>query len=435
MWSFGENTHGQLGHGDELQSTNVVTSPRLIRSLLSRRIRCSFVSAGWTHSACIGAAVDGDEPSIARIFTWGDNRHLQLGHAAPANGSSAAGASTAHHAAATPRPVALPSSHAAAQVHCGWRHTVALTSDGSVFSWGNNAHGQLSLGDFSSRAQPTLVQIASGSARALVALACAEVTVGWKHTLLMTRDRKQLYAAGSNAFGQLGSIAAAVESAAPAAASAKGAASRAVLKVCSPRLVLLPASFDSSTSSLLSIGAGWSHSLALTSAGQLFVWGRADMGQLSLVPSEGNKLIALPVEIALPAPFQCARCSVNSASMSASAALPARSLPRGIACGSEHSLLVCSRDVFVCGWNEHGNLGQGHSREVENKFRWSAVQQLHLCMEQEQGGHMQQQETDVDVSAACQHASHASSNEEQRLSHLRRIRAIATGGAAIIALH
>lgn len=40
---------------------------------------------------------------------------------------------------------------------CGSEHSFALTTDGELFSWGLNFKGQLGVGDFENRAQPTLV--------------------------------------------------------------------------------------------------------------------------------------------------------------------------------------------------------------------------------------------------------------------------------------
>jgi len=37
------------------------------------------------------------------------------------------------------------------------RHFLALTSDGSVFTWGNGTHGQLGLGDFRSVSRHTVL--------------------------------------------------------------------------------------------------------------------------------------------------------------------------------------------------------------------------------------------------------------------------------------
>lgn len=44
------------------------------------------------------------------------------------------------------------------QVSCGSEHSYALSKDGEVYSWGLNFKGQLGLGDFENRNEPTLVE-------------------------------------------------------------------------------------------------------------------------------------------------------------------------------------------------------------------------------------------------------------------------------------
>lgn len=44
------------------------------------------------------------------------------------------------------------------QVACGSEHSYGLTKDGELYSWGLNFKGQLGLGDFENRHEPTLVE-------------------------------------------------------------------------------------------------------------------------------------------------------------------------------------------------------------------------------------------------------------------------------------
>jgi alpha-tubulin suppressor-like RCC1 family protein len=43
------------------------------------------------------------------------------------------------------------------QVCCGSEHSFCLSTEGEVFSWGLNFKGQLGLGDFENRYEPTIV--------------------------------------------------------------------------------------------------------------------------------------------------------------------------------------------------------------------------------------------------------------------------------------
>lgn len=45
------------------------------------------------------------------------------------------------------------------QVVCGYAHTLALTDEGFVYSWGANSYGQLGTGNKSNQAVPTLINM------------------------------------------------------------------------------------------------------------------------------------------------------------------------------------------------------------------------------------------------------------------------------------
>jgi alpha-tubulin suppressor-like RCC1 family protein len=47
-------------------------------------------------------------------------------------------------------------------VACGTAHALALTESGNLFVWGLNAKGQLGLGDYTSRAAPTEMELPNG---------------------------------------------------------------------------------------------------------------------------------------------------------------------------------------------------------------------------------------------------------------------------------
>lgn len=43
------------------------------------------------------------------------------------------------------------------KVACGSHHTLALDTNGCVYAWGCNEHGELGLGDLKNRNEPTLI--------------------------------------------------------------------------------------------------------------------------------------------------------------------------------------------------------------------------------------------------------------------------------------
>lgn len=78
----------------------------------------------------------------------------------------------------------------------GQYHSVALTIDGRVFTWGWGVHGQLGHGDTEEKNLPTLVT-------SLLGTVVCHISAGHAHTLTLSADGL-VYAFGCNIFGQLG---------------------------------------------------------------------------------------------------------------------------------------------------------------------------------------------------------------------------------------
>ena len=62
------------------------------------------------------------------------------------------------------------------QIACGQLHTLALTEDGKVYSWGNDIHGQLGVGGNSTEADPVKLSGSNGFKRKVVSIACGGLT-------------------------------------------------------------------------------------------------------------------------------------------------------------------------------------------------------------------------------------------------------------------
>lgn len=114
--SFGSGQYGALGHGfSGGKQLPDVLRPKYIEALAE--LRCVCVAAGELHSAAV--TEDGD------VYTWGDGFCGQLGHA-------------------DKRPQVSPvqvtngglDDESVSHVSCGARHTLAVTEDGECYSWG-----------------------------------------------------------------------------------------------------------------------------------------------------------------------------------------------------------------------------------------------------------------------------------------------------------
>jgi alpha-tubulin suppressor-like RCC1 family protein len=178
LYAWGSNSDGQLGDGTKTAHLRPV-AVRFPASATGATWK--QVAAGTSHSLALAA--DG------RLYAWGNNNHGELG-----NGSSTD--------RATPVEVALPHSAANttwAYVAAGNHHTLALTANGHLYAWGGNDYGQLGNGTEMTALLPTPI----GLTKKLAGLRWNHVAAGRFHTLAVASNG-QLYTWGSNRFGQLG---------------------------------------------------------------------------------------------------------------------------------------------------------------------------------------------------------------------------------------
>eukprot|EP01038_Epipyxis_sp_PR26KG_P010000 gene10000-13455_t len=81
-------------------------------------------------------------------------------------------------------------------VTCGENHTMVLTAGGNVYSWGDNSNGQLGLSDTTSRLRPELI-------KSLRSVKPIKISAGKQHSSVVT-DSGLLFTFGSNSSGQCG---------------------------------------------------------------------------------------------------------------------------------------------------------------------------------------------------------------------------------------
>ena len=147
------------------------------------------ISCGFEHTCCV---IDGG------IMAWGSNEYGQCG-----TSSGSGCASTSNNAADElsvwkPRPVRSLRSVRVVSVVCGHHHTLCLTFQGLVFAWGSNSSGQLGLGDTRGRQTPEMIE-------ALWATPVIALAAGSSHTLALTRQ-KMVLSWGRAKYGQLGLV-------------------------------------------------------------------------------------------------------------------------------------------------------------------------------------------------------------------------------------
>jgi alpha-tubulin suppressor-like RCC1 family protein len=168
LWAWGRNLHGELGNGTTVESDAPI-------SIATPTTLWVAVAAGGYHSAAV--------KSDGTLWAWGYNNYGQLGYAtSPA---------TENHS-----PQQIGADNVWLAVAAGENHTVALNSNGTLWSWGNNASGQLGYDTSPSTQSQTPQQV--GQDTDWIAIAA-----GTDYTIALKSD-ETVWAWGGNAFGQLG---------------------------------------------------------------------------------------------------------------------------------------------------------------------------------------------------------------------------------------
>ena len=131
MWGWGFNYHGQIGDG-----THGANANKPIPVLVNSDDDWVLVSSGFYHTAAL--------KSDGSLWTWGNNTYGQLG-----DGTD--GISTSKYV-----PTRIGRDNDWVSVSVGVNHTVGLKSDGSLWAWGLNYHGQLGIGTNGTAANPNI---------------------------------------------------------------------------------------------------------------------------------------------------------------------------------------------------------------------------------------------------------------------------------------
>ncbi len=235
--AWGEGNYGEVGDGSTKSSDVPVTVK------LPKGTKVIAISAGKFDSLALTSA--------GSVLAWGYNG---LGALGDGNTKSTD----------VPVKVKLPRGVHVIAIAGGAYHSLALTSKGSVLSWGDNINGQLGDGKTKSSDVPVQVKLPKGTQVTAVA-------AGVSYSLALT-STGSLLAWGVNLAGQLGD----------------GTTTQSDV----PVRVKLPRDTKATA-----VAAGGYHALALTSAGSVLAWGANIAGQLG----DGTTTQSdVPVKVKLP---------------------------------------------------------------------------------------------------------------------------------------
>ncbi|PKL30717.1 hypothetical protein CVV43_05560, partial [Candidatus Saccharibacteria bacterium HGW-Saccharibacteria-1] len=264
------------------------------------KTRFKQIVAGGLHSCGV--------TDKGKVYCWGYNNYGQLGNNSTINNSI---------------PVAVNISGVLAgknivAIAAADYHTIALDSNGQVYTWGYNSSGQLGNNTTANSSVP----VAVNTTGVLAGKTIKAISSRSAHNLALDTNG-QVYAWGSNAGGQLGNSST-VNSSVPVVVNTTGVlAGKTIVAV-------------SANGSMSSYGNIYDSSMALDSNGLVYSWGSNLHGQLGN-NSTTNSLVAV---------------AVNT-----SGVLSGKFITK-IASGNSHVLALDSNGlVYAWGYNGEGELG------------------------------------------------------------------------------
>ena len=303
-WKISPNKGSQLGN-----QTTSITPP----DSASRGIRFSQVSSGGYvivdltgYSLAVGS--DGN------AYAWGNNQYGQLG----------IGATTQRNTPVpVPKPAGAPADFTYVQADAGGYHSLAIGSDGYVYAWGLNDHGQLGNNTKSNSSTPVRVHGPGNTGEGLKAI---QVAAGAWNSMALAADGT-VYTWGS--------------------------ISRGYSFDCSSAQTVPATVKDPSDASgvfhAVQISTSWSFDMALGQDGYVYTWGYNTHGQLGNNTSDGTS-----TNIFHPTPSR-----VFATSKSTAAAGPWLKAVQ-VSAGGWHALAIDEDgNTWAWGYNGHGELGNG----------------------------------------------------------------------------
>ena len=361
-YAWGNNYYGQLGDGTNTDRT----TPVKVRKPTNVPADFTYVqiSAGWDHSLALGS--DGN------TYAWGWNYYGELGDGTNTDRT-------------TPVKVGKPAGLTYVQISAGVYHSLALGSDGNTYAWGSNNYGQLGDGTTTQRTTPVKVGKPTGKPKDFTYV---QISAGYQHSLALSSDGNA-YAWGDNIEGELGDGTTTHSQTSPVkvgkptgkptdftyvqinggcsyslAVGSDGYAyawgynnygqlgNNTTRDSSVPVRVRNPAKPNDANKGLKAaqIIGGYEHSLAMDSDGYTYAWGRNDYGQLGNNTSSGySDANPVPVRVRDPASPSDASKGLKAVQLSA---------------GEYYSLALGSDgNAYTWGANGNGQLGNNTTKD------------------------------------------------------------------------
>ena len=316
--SFGNNSYYETG----LDKKNKITTPHIIYKLKNKII--NHIYAGWEHSIVI--------TNEGEIYSFGHNQFFQCGLPNLVKGQESI---------KDPKNISeLNNNIRALSASCGNEHTLILSKEHIVYSFGNNEDGVLGIpinqNDKNKIKEYKFNKIDFGEYTNKI----IEISSGTVHNLALTYDGK-VFSWGSSQGGQLGLPLEELETI-PGFTSNYYIPTPINIPIKNKNII---SNDENSEINIIKISCGEAHSLALSDDGKVYSWGFGSNGQLGLgfcedsfEPGEGlkNSMRYSPEKIE----------ELKDENISE------------IKCGKTFSMFVNNKgELFACGVNDLSQLG------------------------------------------------------------------------------
>jgi alpha-tubulin suppressor-like RCC1 family protein len=167
LWAWGENSSGSLGDGTTINKNTPVQ--------VGTDNKWVNITAGYTHS--LGIKTDGS------LWAWGENSSGSLGDGTAINRNT---------------PVQIGTDNRWVSIVAGYYYNHGLKSDGTLWAWGYNGDGQLGDGTNTEQTMPVQTQASLDG--------WLSIAAGYNHNAGL-KSNGTIYTWGNNAAGQLGDAA------------------------------------------------------------------------------------------------------------------------------------------------------------------------------------------------------------------------------------
>ncbi len=220
LWAGGSNSYGQLGDGTKIDRVTPIQ--------ITTEKKFKEIVAGDYHSL----AIDKE----GKLWSWGRNQKGQLGNNTTTDSNNLI-------------RVQVEDSISFKAIAAGIINSMAIDENGTLWTWGDNSHGQLGNGTTSLGKVPVKIKEETKFKKVVLPLGITEVQC------LAIDEENNLWGWGNNAWGQVGDGTKTTRT--------------------SPTLVKSGTKFNE-------VGAGFWGSMAQTTEGELWSWGYSgNNGQLA----------------------------------------------------------------------------------------------------------------------------------------------------------